>query len=160
MADQLTRFAIGDDFTNVGASAISLVRAGEIFKATGTTPATWSNGSVLNEIAIADLTRDADTVFEAATQTALKTSQRRCPSALTRLGSCGRASALVGRAGKFSSRTSRVFHAFASSQNLISSGNFDQGDCSSARCLKDLARAAGELRVINFRADLHKSKGK
>ena len=66
---QLTRFGIGDDFTNVGASAISLDRAGEIFKATGTTPATWSNGSVLNEIAIADLTRDADTVFEAATET-------------------------------------------------------------------------------------------
>jgi hypothetical protein len=27
---QLTRFGIGDDFTNVGASAISLDRAGEI----------------------------------------------------------------------------------------------------------------------------------
>jgi hypothetical protein len=66
---QLTRFGIGDDFTNVGASGISLDHAGEIFKATGTTPAVWSHGSVLNEIAIADLTRDADTVFEAATQT-------------------------------------------------------------------------------------------
>ena len=71
---RLTSLGAGDDFTNVGASAISLNRSGEIFKATGTTPTTWTNGSVLNEIKLVTMKTDADIVFESATSTITLTS--------------------------------------------------------------------------------------
>lgn len=41
---QITAFSAGDNFTNVGAASNA---TGVIFKATGTTPTTWSNGSAL-----------------------------------------------------------------------------------------------------------------
>ena len=62
----VSKFVTGDDFTNIGANKNPQE---EIFKATGTTPATWSHGSVLNEIKLQDLRNDADTVFQAATET-------------------------------------------------------------------------------------------
>jgi len=43
----IDNYVTGDDFTNVGASTNS---TGEIFVATGTTPADWSNGSSLRQI--------------------------------------------------------------------------------------------------------------
>lgn len=71
---RLTSLGAGDDFTNVGASAVSLDHAGEIFKATGITPTDWSHGSILNEIKIDDLKTLADTTFAAATDTITLTS--------------------------------------------------------------------------------------
>jgi hypothetical protein len=63
---QISVFGNGDDFSNVGAQ---LNTSGGVFKATGTTPTKWSNGSVLNEIKLDDLKTDADIVFETATDT-------------------------------------------------------------------------------------------
>jgi len=42
----ITTYAASDDFTNVGAASNA---TGVVFKATGTTPTTWSNGSTVSE---------------------------------------------------------------------------------------------------------------
>lgn len=42
----ITTFVAGDNFTNVGAASNA---TGVIFKATGTTPTTWTNGSTVSE---------------------------------------------------------------------------------------------------------------
>lgn len=63
---QISNFVTGDDFKNVGAHANS---SGDVFKATGTTPATWAGGSTLNEIKLTDLKADADKTFESASST-------------------------------------------------------------------------------------------
>jgi hypothetical protein len=68
---QITSFATGDDFKNVGAKAN---RAGEIFKATGATPTVWSNSSTLNVISLDDMKADADKTFDAATSLVTLTS--------------------------------------------------------------------------------------
>jgi hypothetical protein len=68
---RISNLVSGDDFTNVGASRNAV---GLIFKATGTTPTTWANGSTLNEIKVDTLKADADIVFEAATRTVTLTS--------------------------------------------------------------------------------------
>lgn len=58
---RITEFKSGDDFSNVGAPALrcysgsSKGRTGAIFEATGTTPTTWSNGSRLTELKVAEL---------------------------------------------------------------------------------------------------------
>jgi hypothetical protein len=44
---QITTFVAGDDFTNVGAAQN---QSGTFFFATGTTPTTWSNSSVLSPV--------------------------------------------------------------------------------------------------------------
>jgi hypothetical protein len=44
---QIVTFVAGDNFTNVGAGSNA---SGVIFKATGTTPTTWSNGSTVNTV--------------------------------------------------------------------------------------------------------------
>ena len=46
---RISTFNAGDDFTNVGASSNT---EGEIFEATGTTPTTWTNSSVLIKPAV------------------------------------------------------------------------------------------------------------
>lgn len=68
---RISSFISGDDFKNVGATTNV---AGKIFKATGTTPTTWINGSTLNEITVANMKSDADIVFESATDTVTLTS--------------------------------------------------------------------------------------
>ena len=44
---QIVTYVAGDDFTNIGAPVNA---SGTIFKATGTTPTTWSNGSTVNTV--------------------------------------------------------------------------------------------------------------
>ncbi|HEY4284150.1 MAG TPA: hypothetical protein VGM62_13880 [Chthoniobacterales bacterium] len=61
---RITTYGTSDDFKNVGASCNGI---GQIFKATGATPTTWANGSVLNEIKLETMKADADIVFESAT---------------------------------------------------------------------------------------------
>ncbi|CAN5459252.1 hypothetical protein BH20VER3_BH20VER3_00580 [soil metagenome] len=60
---QILRFIAGDDFSNVGAPANA---AGTVFIATGTTPATWSNGSRVAEILLDDLRQLAADTFASA----------------------------------------------------------------------------------------------
>jgi hypothetical protein len=63
---QISAFVTGDDFKNVGAHSNA---SGDVFKATATTPTTWTNGSTLNEIALTAMKADADKTFDAATTT-------------------------------------------------------------------------------------------
>ena len=60
-----------DDFRNIGAITNWSIAP---FKATGTTPTTWTSGSVLNEILLDALKADADTAATAATSTITITS--------------------------------------------------------------------------------------
>jgi hypothetical protein len=53
-------YGSGNDFKNVGAQKNA---AGEIFKATGATPSTWTS-SVLSEIKLDQLKSDADAQFD------------------------------------------------------------------------------------------------
>jgi hypothetical protein len=55
----------GDDFTNVGADSDQ--RLGSVFKATGTTPTSWANGTKLSLINVAGLKTLSLQVFDAAT---------------------------------------------------------------------------------------------
>jgi hypothetical protein len=60
----------GDDFRPAGAITN---QPGEIFIA-NTTPPTWTNGSTLNEIKLAELHADADLTYDSATETVTLTS--------------------------------------------------------------------------------------
>lgn len=72
---QLRTFKSGDDFSNVGLpDSVGKGRTGAVFQATGTTPTTWSNGSKLIELKVAELRAYSLEVFSDASETIAITS--------------------------------------------------------------------------------------